>query len=178
MKKLLILLLSLIILPTIVYANGIKTEDLNFLFTEFSPTENPVTYNYFKEYADMLRSKLDFKRIKTSWVIEYRYKLHTDGTITDLISMPLNYPREGTELDEYFRNWILDNPPPPYPKDMEIGDVYVEVVLETHLKTVTEVNYYWDKPKALYPGNKVDIYMCQKTLPNVIRGFINSTIFR
>ena len=151
-----------------VCANGIKTEDLDFLFMQFSPTENPVTYNYFKKYADMLRSKVDFKRVKMFYVVEYRYRVHSDGTITELNPMPLNYPREGTELDEYFRNWILDNPPPPYPKGMEIGDVYVEISLVIGTKTDTEVDYCWDRPRALYPGNKVKIYMEQKTLKAVL----------
>ena len=168
MKKLILLILSLIILPSMVCANGIKTEDLNFNFMQFSPTENPVTYNYFKEYADMLRSKVDFKRVKMLYVVEYRYRLHSDGTITELKPMPLNYPREGTELDKYFRDWILNNPPPPYPKGMEIGDVYVEISLVIGTKTETEIGYYWDKPGALYPGNKVMIDMEQKTLKAVL----------
>ena len=66
------------------FAEKINTDKLIFGKMRFSPTENPVTYNYFVEYADMLRSKVDFKKYKRYWLASYRYKVHTDGTISDL----------------------------------------------------------------------------------------------
>lgn len=139
MKKIIVNLVlisvfSLFFVPS-VYAKKVNTEDLDFRFMKFNSVENPVTYNYFVKYADLLFSKMDFKKISIYGVIEYKYILHTDGTITDLKSMPLNQHDDGTKLDKYYRDIIMKNPPPPYPENMEIGDILVSLYAEKDLKT-------------------------------------------
>ena len=42
------------------------------------------------------------------------------------------------------------------------------IVYANGTKTDTEINYYQNEPKTLYTGNKVKIYMEQKTLKAVL----------
>ena len=151
-----------------VFANNINTDELDFLQLEFSPTENPVAYKYFIDYTDMLRSKIDFKKMRPTWIMEYRYKIHSDGTISDLQPMLLNTPYEGTKINKYFEDILLNNPPPPYPENMEIGDVYVEFFAELDLQTGTDLYFIKNNDGAYYPGNSVSIYLTSKSIKTIL----------
>ena len=158
-----------------VYAKKVNTEDLDFMPMEFNSVENPVTYNYFVKYADLLFSKMDFKKISIYGVIEYKYILHTDGTITDLKSMPLNQHDDGTKLDKYYRDIIMKNSPPPYPENMEIGDVLIYVSAIKDLKDEVLVKYLRGNEGSTTPGNYVNIRLHKKSKLAVIIGKINET---
>lgn len=179
MKKIkYILIIFCLIFISPVFANNINTDERDFLRMKFSPTENPVTYQYFVDYADMLRSKIDFKKMKPTWGMEYRYKVHSDGTISDLEPMPLNVPYECTKINEYFENLLLNNPPPPYPENMEIGDVYVHFYAELDLKTGTDMYFLSNEEGAYYSGNYISIYLYKKCLYHVIHGNFNYIKFK
>lgn len=170
----LIFAFSLFFVPS-VYAKKVNTEDLDFRFMKFNSVENPITYNYFVKYADLLFNKMDFKKISIYGVVEYKYMLHTDGTITDLQSMPLNQYEDGTKLDKYYRDIILNNTPPPYPKNMEIGDVLIYVVAIKDLETKTKLRFYRGNEGSTTPGNYVYIHLNKKSKLGVIIGKINET---
>ncbi len=161
-----------------VFANNINTDELDFLQLEFSPTENPVAYKYFIDYTDMLRSKIDFKKMRPTWIMEYRYKIHSDGTISDLQPMLLNTPYEGTKINKYFEDILLNNPPPPYPKNMEIGDVYIHFSAELDLEDKTIIRPFRNNDGAYYPGNHITIILNHKTFSNVVKGKINDILFK
>ena len=161
-----------------VFANNINRDNFDFNKMRFSQTENPVTYKYFVDYADMLRSKIDFKKMRPTWGIEYRYKVHSNGTISDLQPMPLNTPYEGTKINKYFEDLLLNNPPPPYPENMEIGDVYINFHAGLDLKTETNLYFIRNNDGAYYPGNYISIYLYHKTFSNVVKGKINDILFK
>lgn len=161
-----------------VFANNINRDNFDFNKMRFSQTENPITYKYFVDYADMLRSKIDFKKMRPTWIMEYRYKIHSNGTISDLQPMLLNTPYEGTKINKYFEDILLNNPPPPYPENMEIGDVYIEFTAELDLKTKTNLYFIRNNDGAYYPGNNVSIYLYHKTFSNVVKGKINDILFK
>ncbi|MBR2526703.1 hypothetical protein IKE67_09585, partial [bacterium] len=64
-------------------------KDVDFKKMRFNEKENPVTYKYFKDYADLLRSNINFNKFyffgyrpqNQGWYMKYHYKLHKDGTI-------------------------------------------------------------------------------------------------
>jgi hypothetical protein len=163
MKKIIrisIIILVLFIFTPFVFANNINTEDLDFNHMEFSETENPVTYKYFNDYADMLRSKINYKKYKRFWLMSYRYKLHSDGTISELSPTPLNTPYEGTKKNEYFESILLDNLPPKFPENMEIGDVYIQLYASRNCeKTETKIYYTKGYYFTIFYGNEVIIFL-------------------
>ena len=169
MKKIkyILIVFSLIFISPVL-ANNINTDEMDFLRMKFSPSENPVTYQYFVDYADMLRSKIDFKKMKPTWAMNYRYKVHSDGTISDLEPMIYNRPYECTKINEYFENILLNNPPPPYPENMEIGDVYVHFHAELDLETKTDIYYFRENDGAFYYGNNVNIELYKKSLRTIL----------
>ena len=161
-----------------VFANNINTDELDLRKMNFSPTENPVAYKYFIDYTDMLRNKIDFKKMRPTWIMEYRYKVHSNGTISDLQPMLLNTPYEGTKINKYFEDILLNNPPPPYPENMEIGDVYIEFSAELDLKTETTIMPTRNNEGTLYAGNCIIISLYHKTFSNVVKGKINDILFK
>ena len=178
MKRIFISILVILTFISPVFANNINTDELDLRKMNFSPTENPVAYKYFVDYTDMLRSKIDFKKMRPTWIMEYRYKIHSDGTISDLQPMLLNTPYEGTKINKYFEDILLNNPPPPYPENMEIGDVYIEFSAELDLKTKTTIMPTRNNEGTLYAGNCIIISLYQKTFSNVIKGKINDILFK
>ena len=151
-----------------VFANNINRDNFDFKEMRFNQTENPVTYKYFVDYADMLRSKIDFKKMRPTWGIEYRYKVHSNGTISDLQPMLLNTPYEGTKINKYFEDILLNNPPPPYPENMEIGDVYINFHAGLDLKTETNLYFIGNNNDAYYPGNYISIYLTSKSIKTIL----------
>ena len=98
LKLILIILVIFLLVPS-VNAKNINTEDLNFRMMQFNETENSVTYRYILDYANMLYDKINADILfKENWYMEYRYKLHADGTISDLKPMPLNTPYKGKTI--------------------------------------------------------------------------------
>lgn len=171
MKKIIVNLVLIFVFSFFVpsvYAKKVNTEDLDFRFMKFNSVENPVTYNYFVKYADLLFSKMDFKKISIYGGIEYKYVLHTDGTITDLKSLPLNQFDDGTKLDKYYRDIIMKNPPPPYPENMEIGDILVSLYAEKDLKTKIKIRYLRDNQGSITPGNNISIRLHKKSIKTIL----------
>ena len=159
LKLILIILVIFLLVPS-VNAKKINTEDLNFRMMQFNETENSVTYRYILDYANMLYDKINTDiPFKESWGLEYRYKLHTDGTISDLKPMPLNIPYKGKPINKLFEEFIVNTTPPPFPENMEIGDVYIELHVSSYLTDEMLIYYLRDNDGALYPGNHISIFI-------------------
>ena len=145
-------------------------KDVDFKKMRFNEKENPVTYKYFKDYADLLRSNINFNKFyffgyrpqNQGWYMSYHYKLHKDGTISELSPTLENSPHEGKPINKYYENIIQTVLPPHFPADMEIGDdVYVILVVERAEGTKTDM--YFLNETGIYQGNTVHIYIQKKT---------------
>ena len=152
-----------------------KNKDVDFKKMKFNENENPVTYKYFTDYADLLRSKINFNKFyffgyrpqNQGWYMSYHYKLHKDGTISELSPTLGNSPYEGKPINKYYENIIQTVLPPPFPNNIEIGDdVYVILVVERKARTRTEILFL--EESGIYHGNTVIIYLYKKTWENVI----------
>ena len=151
---------------------------VDFSKMRFNENENPITYKYFNDYADLLRSKIKFNKFYffgyrpfNDWYMKYHYKLHKDGSISELHSALGCSPRSGKPINKYYENIIQTVLPPSYPKNMEIGDVDVTLVVSTETKTKTEILFI--KESGIYQGNTVIIYLHKKSWDSVIRGNYN-----
>ena len=181
MKKFYILLLIMLIIPTVnadelVFSNDEKQieDTVDFSKMRFSENENPVTYKYFNDYADLLRSKINFNKFYffgykpfDDWYMSYHYRLHKDGTISELQPTLENHPRKGKPINKYYENIIQTVLPPPFPEKMEIGDVDVILVVERTVGTKTDM--YFLNETGIYQGNTVSIYIKKKTWECVIQ---------
>ena len=181
MKKIYILLLIILIIPTVnadelVFSNDEKQIEntVDFSKMRFSENENPVTYKYFNDYADLLRSKINFNKFYffgykpfDDWYMSYHYRLHKDGTISELQPTLENHPRKGKPINKYYENIIQTVLPPPFPEKMEIGDVDVILVVERTVGTKTDM--YFLNETGIYQGNTVSIYIKKKTWECVIQ---------
>ncbi len=166
LKLILIILVIFLLVPS-VNAKNINTEDLNFRMMQFNETENSVTYRYILDYANMLYNKINADILfKENWYMEYRYKLHADGTISDLKPMPLNTPYKGKTINKLFEKLLKDTTPPPFPNNMEIGDVYIELQANSFVSDKIIIHFLRYNEGAPIKGNHIDIYIpvknCQK----------------
>ncbi len=162
MKRIFISILVILTFISPVFANNINTDELDFSKMKFSPTENPVTYKYFTDYAEMLRKKINFRRLNPSWGIEFSYRLHSDGTISNLDKTLLDISRRTNAI--YLSKFLLKNPPPPYPENMEIGDVDVYIYIQNDTEDATNIQYIKSGAKRLYAGNHVMIMLYKKSI--------------
>ncbi len=185
------ILLSIIILNTLILSasfadeivkvnNNNNTENtVDFSKMRFNENENPVTYKYFNDYADLLRSKINFNKFyffgyrpqNQGWYMKYHYTLHKDGTISDLSSALGCSPRNGKPINKYYENIIQTVLPPPFPENMEIGDVDIILIVSTETKTKTEILFL--KETGIYQGNTVIMRIYKKSWDSVIRGNYN-----
>ncbi|MBR1943144.1 hypothetical protein IJ843_05360 [bacterium] len=183
MKKLYIILLLMILIVSAVNADELEVQNdkkndenvVDFSKMKFSENENPVTYKYFQDYADLLRSNIDFNKFyffgfrpkDLGWYMKYHYKLHKDGTISELSSALGCSPREGKPINKYYENIIKTVLPPSFPDNMEIGDdVYVILIVERKARTRTEILFL--NLSGIYEGNTVIIRIYKKSWDNVI----------
>ena len=180
------ILLSIIIFNTLIlsasFADEIvkvnsdnNTENIvDFSKMRFNENENPVTYKYFNDYADLLRSKINFNKFyffgyrpqNQGWYMKYHYTLHKDGTISDLSSALGCSPRNGKPINKYYENIIQTILPPPFPENMEIGDVDVILIVERKARTRTEILFL--KKSGIYQGNTVIMRIYKKSWDCVI----------
>ncbi len=184
------ILLSIIIFNTLILStafadeivkvnNNNNTENIvDFSKMRFNENENPVTYKYFNDYADLLRSKINFNKFYffgyrpfNDWYMSYHYTLHKDGTISDLQPTLENSPRRGKPINKYYENIIQTVLPPPFPENMEIGDVDIILIVSTETKTKTEILFL--KETGIYQGNTVIMRIYKKSWDSVIRGNYN-----
>ena len=157
---------------------------VDFSKMRFSENENPVTYKYFQDYADLLRSHIDFNKFyffgyrpqNQGWYMKYHYRLHKDGTISDLSSALGCSPRNGKPINKYYENLIQTVLPPPFPENMEIGDIDVILIISTEVKTKTE--FLFLKESGIYQGNTVIMRIYKKSWDCVIRGNYNYVRYR
>ena len=185
------ILLSIIILNTLILSasfadeivkvnNNNNTENtVDFSKMRFNENENPVTYKYFNDYADLLRSKINFNKFyffgyrpqNQGWYMKYHYTLHKDGTISDLSSALGCSPRNGKPINKYYENIIQTVLPPPFPENMEIGDVDVILIVSAETKTKTEILFL--NLSGIHQGNTVIMRIYKKSWDSVIRGNYN-----
>ena len=179
------ILLSIIIFNTLIlsaaFADEIvkvnsdnNTENIvDFSKMRFNENENPVTYKYFNDYADLLRSKINFNKFYffgyrpfNDWYMSYHYTLHKDGTISDLQPTLENSPRRGKPINKYYENIIQTVLPPPFPENMEIGDVDVILIVERKARTRTEILFL--NLSGIHQGNTVIMRIYKKSWDCVI----------
>ncbi len=164
----------IVIFYTLTLNTAIADEKVvDFSKMRFNENENPVTYKYFNDYADLLRSKINFNKFYffgyrpfNDWYMSYHYTLHKDGTISDLQPTLENSPRRGKPINKYYENIIQTILPPPFPENMEIGDVDVILVVERKARTRTEILFL--NETGIYQGNTVSIYIYKKSWDCVI----------
>ena len=192
LMKSIYILLSIIIFNTLIlqtsFANESTTQANNDLKKEicnntentidfskmrFNENENPITYKYFNDYADLLRKNINFNKFYffgyrpfNDWYMKYHYKLHKDGTISDLNSALGCSPRKGEPINKYYENIIQTVLPPPFPDNIEIGDVDVILIVERKARTRTEILFL--KLSGIYQGNTVIMRIYKKSWDNVI----------
>ncbi len=158
-KYLIVIALSLILSP-IVFANSINTDDLDFNKMRFSPTENSVAYNYINTYAKQLNDNINFKKFRRYWLAHYCYILNPDGTISNLRALELNTPKKNKKINAYFENIIQTTSPPPFPENMEIGAVRIELYISRD-NDEDDIDCIFLKrdPQTVLPGNYISIYI-------------------
>ncbi len=161
-RYLIVIALSLILSP-IVFANSINTDELDFDEMRFSPTENPIAYNYMNAYAKQLSDSVDLKKFKRTWLAHYYYRLNTDGRISNLHVGELNSPVKNKKINKYFEEFLTMTCPPPFPKDMEIGAVNVEFAIENK-RDEERIYVFFDRiPSGTrYSGNQMYISIKKK----------------
>lgn len=158
------------LLATPTFAQKIDTDKINFDVVKFTETKNPVTYKYILDYANMLYEKINTTiPFKENWGLEYRYKLHTDGSITDLKPMPLNTPYKGKPINKIFEEFLISTPPPPFPDNMEIGDVYIELYVDTYIVDKITIYYLRRSVRAPQPGNYIYIHIPVKNYQKIFK---------
>ena len=158
-------------------------DTVDFSKMRFSENENPVTYKYFNDYADLLRSKINFNKFYffgykpfDDWYMSYHYRLHKDGTISELQPTLENHPRKGKPINKYYENIIQTVLPPPFPENMEIGDIDVILIVSTEVRTKTEILFL--NLSGIYQGNTVIMRIYKKSWDSVIRGNYNYVRYR
>ena len=153
-----------------VFAQKIDTDKIDFNVVKFTATKNTVTYNYILDYANMLYEKINTTiPFKENWGLEYRYKLHTDVTISDLKPMPLNTPYKGKPINKLFEEFLVNTTPPPFPENMEIGDVYIELLVDTYVVDKITIYYLRDNDGAPNPGNYISIHIPVKNYQKLFK---------
>ena len=94
----------------------------------FNEENFPVMYNYFLDYAQMFLYKFDITKYpKPNFTHGSKFYLKKDGTLTFYYNPPLSDKEfyQGESGD--FRKFILENSPPPFPKEMV--DDYIPVCI-------------------------------------------------
>jgi len=154
LKLILIILVIFLLVPS-VNAKNIDTDKIDFNKVKFTETQNHVTYKYILDYANMLYEKINADiPFKESWGLEYRYKLHTNGTISE---------------NKLFEEFIVNTTPPPFPENMEIGDVYIELYVDTYVVDKITIYYLRENEGALYPGNRISIHIPVKNYQKIFK---------
>ncbi len=128
MKKIFIALFFCIAFCNCVFGESIKETKYSSndpKLKVFNEENFPVMYNYFLNYARMFLYKFDITKYpKPGFVEGSVYKIHKNGEIEFCYNPPpessfYNWPTND------FRNFILNNPPPPFPKEMEDDEINV-----------------------------------------------------
>lgn len=105
---------------------------------KFSQINNPSWYKYMSEYRDQLYGAFEPNKFREKkWGQIYIYTIHKGGKITDI----KNYS-EMDEYDKYIKQVILDNPPPPFPKELEEDNVRIETSLWSANYDSFSIHYY------------------------------------
>ena len=126
MKKIFIALFFCIAFCNCVFGESIKETKYSSndpKLKVFNEENFPVMYNYFLNYAQMFLYKFDITKYpKPGFVEGSVYKIHKNGEIEFCYNPPpessfYNWPTND------FRKFILNNPPPPFPKEMEDDEI-------------------------------------------------------
>jgi hypothetical protein len=118
MKKWLVLLIILFC-GSLAYCEKLPDADYK---KAINPKDNPIIFAYIKDYAYQLSHVFDAKKVRWPLVCSnVNYTLYKDGTI----SKPKTYFQ--TPLDQYVKKLIKNNLPPPFPKEMEVEQVKIDM---------------------------------------------------
>ena len=151
MKKIINLILFLIFLTSgFAYAEKLPPQQYRY---KFSQESNPVLYKYLENYQNQLYDAFDTGKFREKeWGISYIYTINKDGSISDFIEYDnLSKP----EL--YVRQVILDNPPPPFPANLEAEKIRIRTSLYKTPYDEKDVEYYAYNSRAyvqVYKGYK------------------------
>lgn len=128
MKKILLLFFCLLLCSS-VEAESIRkvrfyTSDKHL--KEFNEQNFPVMFKYFKDYAESFLYKYDItKDPPPGYVNSALYYVQKDGII--FFRYPIEELKKTDKRRYNFLRYIVDNPPPPFPKEMEDGAIMVDL---------------------------------------------------
>ena len=133
MKKIFIALFFCIAFCNCVFGESIKETKYSSndpKLKVFNEENFPVMYNYFLNYAQMFLYKFDITKYpKPGFISSCKIYLKRDGTITFYYNPPLSDKSFYLGESGDFRKFILNNPPPPFPKEMSDDYIPVSIVV-------------------------------------------------
>lgn len=139
MKKFIVSVFSLLLL----FANGLAyAETLPPKGSYVINTDDyPLLYKYMEDYANQLFEKFN---PGIFWVHNYgtmdAYYIHKDGTVSNLSDT------KGSQ-ERLLRKLVLDNPPPPFPKDLEADRITVDLALLRGYED--DIRYYYSPSRQV-----------------------------
>jgi len=141
MKKFFVLFLSFVLLSGCSFAEKLPTKD----DPAFSQETNPVLYKYLKDYTNQLYKAFDGRKYRYNrHGVSFMYKVKRDGTIYNLQGLTFK-----TRMEKYIKNLVLNNPPPPFPKELEDDHIRVDIYIGHNKYLRNEFNYYRYSDRAI-----------------------------
>jgi hypothetical protein len=141
-------------LLNIIILTGLLISICNIAFAEKLPplgykkdlnsVDNPIWYKYLYDYKDQLYKAFDARKFrKKEWGHIFIYTINRDGSITNMIKYDTL-----DKCDKYIRQVILDNPPPPFPKEIEENRIRIHTSLWSSGDNEFILDYYPHKNMA------------------------------
>ena len=136
MKKILVLFFCLL-LGGSVGAESIKdAKSLNSplknkkVFNEVNEENFPVMFKYFRDYAESFLYKYDITKDPPPGFVNFdKFYIHKDGTV----AFPYKYDTSKHKDWNNFRQFIKNNPPPPFPEGIEDEAILVDLSIENDM---------------------------------------------
>lgn len=148
--------LFLIFLTSLFFCSAVHAEKMPLYPypKDFNVKDNPIAYPYFESYAKKLYEAFDAKRL---WMLPMGYGvsvtwiLHKYGSVSDITpewndnKIPLSY--------KYGMSIIENNPPPPFPKDLDEESIRIRVFFCKYNYDEINMDYYPETKKYPTPSS-------------------------
>lgn len=143
--------------------------------------EYPAYKDYFEEYTSRLYDNLKIKENfpwYTTLGVDYYYTINKDGSISDFeiyssfgedieyvnkYFHPITYyglANYSKKYEEYVKKVIYENPPKPFPKEIEYDKMNVELQITVEPKNKKESDYQHKEFKKYYNIEKNNLDIC------------------
>ena len=135
MKKVLVLFFCLLLCSSVEAESIKKAKSCNSPLANkevFNEQNFPVMFKYFKDYAESFLYKYDItKDPPPGYGFSTLFYVQKDGII--FFRYPIEELKKTDKRRYNFLRYIVDNPPPPFPKEMEDGAIMVGLSIDNDI---------------------------------------------